>query len=169
MPFGDDTFDLVVSGLALNFIPDPGAAVQEWKRVTTPDGSISVYVWDYADGMGFLRYFWDAVVSIDPTAEHLDGAVRFPICQPDRLTDLFTQAELSAVTVGSIETATVFSDFDDYWAPFLRGQGPAPSYVASLTDTQRARLEERLRSTIPRSASGAIDLSARPWTITGTR
>jgi SAM-dependent methyltransferase len=168
LPFADHSFDVVVSGLALNFIPDPLAAVLEWRRVTAPHGSVGAYVWDYADGMESLRYFWDAAVDLDPAARHLDEAVRFPICRPDRLADLFQRADMSTVTVGSIEVVTAFADFDDYWSPFLKGRGPAPSYVAALSRSDRRRLEDRLRSTVPRSGDGTIDLSATAWTVTGT-
>ena len=33
MPFGDDTFDLVVGSFCLGHLPDPGAALIEWRRV----------------------------------------------------------------------------------------------------------------------------------------
>lgn len=168
LPFADNAFDAVVSGLALNFIPDPLAAIQEWRRVARPGGSVGVYVWDYSDGMEFLRLFWDAAVEIDPAAQSLDEALRFPICQPDRLIDLFKKGNLGSVEVGSIEVTTAFRDFDDYWAPFTRGQGPAPGFVASLSPAGRNRLEERLRSTVRQSPDGTILLSARAWTTTGT-
>ena len=33
MPFGDDTFDLVMGAFCLGHLPDPGAALTEWRRV----------------------------------------------------------------------------------------------------------------------------------------
>jgi SAM-dependent methyltransferase len=125
---------VVVSGLALNFIPDPRSALVEWKRVTRPGGSISAYVWDRADGMEFLRY---AVIASDLEARYLDEGVRFPICRPEPLVDLFESAGLEAVGAGSIDVTTGFSDFADYWSPFQSGQGPAPAYVASLTEPRK--------------------------------
>ncbi len=167
LPFGDDTFDLVVSGLVLNFVPDPLAAVVEWKRVLRRGGSIAAYVWDYADGMEFLRCFWDAAVGLDAAAASLDEGVRFPICRPERLADLFGRAGLSAVRTGELTVDTRFTGFNDYWTPFLAGQGPAPGYVAALGDSQRARLEARLRSTVPVSHDGSIRFYARAWTVSG--
>ena len=63
---------------------------------------------------------------------------------------------------------TRFRDFDDYWAPFLGGQGPAPGYCAGLSDDARQRLRDRLRSTLPTAADGSIPLSARAWAVRGT-
>ncbi|MEN8040545.1 MAG: class I SAM-dependent methyltransferase [Actinomycetota bacterium] len=167
LPFDKASFDLVVSGLVLNFIPDPLAAIREWRRVTEPGGLISLYVWDYAGGMEFLRYFWDVAADLDPAAHALDEGVRFPICQPEPLADLFTEAGLSNVTTGAVEVATPFLSFGDYWAPFLRGQGPAPSYVSSLAPPQQEQLKSRLKDVIPTLRNGAVQLTARAWTATG--
>jgi hypothetical protein len=68
-----------------------------------------------------------------------------------------------------VEVETAFADFDDYWLPFLAGQGPAPSYVASLDDESRARLEVRLRETITSEWNGRIRLMARAWAVKGLR
>jgi ubiquinone/menaquinone biosynthesis C-methylase UbiE len=48
LPFPDDHFDMVVSGLVLNFVPDLGRVLAEAGRVTRPGGTIGAYVWDYA-------------------------------------------------------------------------------------------------------------------------
>jgi len=44
-------FDVVVSGLLLNFLPEPLAAVQSMVERLRPGGTVAAYVWDYADGM----------------------------------------------------------------------------------------------------------------------
>ena len=56
------TFDAVVAGLVLNFIPEPGRAVSE-MRVARPGGIVAAYVSDYAEGMQMMRHFWDAAVT----------------------------------------------------------------------------------------------------------
>jgi SAM-dependent methyltransferase len=168
LPCRDNSFDLVVSGLVLNFITDPLAALREWKRVTRPGGSIHAYVWDYSDGMEFLRFFWDAAVALKPEARELDEGVRFPISEPERLVDLFDRTELSDVSSGSLDITTVFSDFNDYWTPFLRAQGPAPGYVSTLSDEGRTQLRDHLKATLPHSPDGSINLTARAWTIAGS-
>ena len=43
LPFADDTFDLVVSTLALHHLQDPVAALQELRRVAQPTGRIIVF------------------------------------------------------------------------------------------------------------------------------
>ena len=43
-----------------------------------------------------------------------------------------------------------FASFDDYWQPFLGGQGPAGVYVSSLAESARHALESRLREHLAR-------------------
>lgn len=166
LPVADATADYVVSGLVLNFIPTPEAAVAEMRRVARPGATIAAYVWDYADGMQMLRAFWDAAVRLDPAAAELDEAVRFPLCHPDRLSALFASAGLGEIVRRELVVPTVFADFDDYWTPFLSGQGPAPGYCASLSGAALGLLRNELRATLAPDG-GAIELSARAWAVRG--
>jgi SAM-dependent methyltransferase len=168
LPFPDRRFDAVVSGLALNFVPDPGRAAAEFARVAIPGGVAAAYVWDYAEGMAMMRYFWDAASALDPAAAELDEGRRFPMCRPEPLCELWADAGMDQVTVQAIEVPTVFADFDDYWTPFLGGQGPAPGYLMSLTDEHRRALCDLLRDRLPSSLDGSIPLIARAWAVRGT-
>ena len=162
-------FDVVVCGLVLNFVSQPELAVAEMARVTRPGGTVAAYVWDYAEGMQLMRYFWDAAGGLDLKAKELDEGHRFSICQPEPLGDLFLTAGLEDVEVLGIEVPTYFRDFDDYWSPFLGGQGPAPSYAMSLSEEKRAELRERIRTILPSDQAGGIPLTARAWAIRGIR
>ncbi len=168
LPFPDGGFDAVVSGLALNFVPDPGRAVAEFARVAAAGGVVAAYVWDYAEGMAMMRYFWDAAVVVDPAAAEADEGRRFPLCQPVPLRALWTDAGLGDATVRAIEVPTVFTDFDDYWTPFLGGQGAAPGYLRSLTTEHADALRDLLRARLPSGADGSIPLTARAWAVRGT-
>jgi trans-aconitate methyltransferase len=167
LPAKTGYFDVVVSGLALNFIPAPMIALTEMVRTIHAGGVVAGYVWDYAGKMQMLRYFWNAAIAIDPTAKELDEGNRFPLCQPSALEALFQEAGLKNVETRAIDVPTIFRDFDDYWSPFLGGQGPAPGYAMSLSNEQRKALEERLRTVLPVSSDGAIDLIARAWAVRG--
>jgi SAM-dependent methyltransferase len=167
LPLAGRGFDVVVSGLAVNFVPDPRAAVAEFARVAVPGGVVAAYVWDYAEGMAMVRHFWDAAAALDATAADLDEGRRFPLCRPEPLSWLWTDAGLDDVVVAAIEVPTVFADFDDFWAPFLGGQGPAPGYVTSLPAERRRALADLLRTRLPAERDGSISLTARAWTVQG--
>jgi SAM-dependent methyltransferase len=168
LPAVSGSVDYVVSGLMLNFLPDPARALAEMTRAGRPGGVVAAYVWDYADGMQPIRMFWDAAVAIDAGAAELDERRRFPLCRPDRLAALFDHAGLTQVDTTSLTVPAVFGDFEDYWTPFLGGQGPAPTYCVNLSRSARQELRDRLRSSVPRSADGSIPLSARAWAVRGT-
>jgi hypothetical protein len=138
-------------------------------RVARSGAVVATYLWDYADGMQLLRAFWDAAVALDPEAAALDEGRRFPLCRPEALTTLWQRAPLRDVECRPLDVATRFASFDDLWTPFLGGQGPAPSYVASLDERRRARLRERLRERLPAAPDGAIPLTARAWAVRGVR
>lgn len=98
LPFGDETFDLVVSHTFLTSVPDPVRAMDEMKRVTRPGGRIASVTTmsmvpglsddgQYPEDCGWLaeyrrmsRKFTDACFSIDPIEPRVAGLnpVRVP-------------------------------------------------------------------------------------------
>ena len=165
IPLDDRSVDVTVSALVLNFVPNGRAAVGEMARVTAPGGTIAAYVWDYLGKMELMRYFWDAAVELNPEAAKLDEGIRFPVCRPETLTELFASAGLGGAQVTAIDITTNFAGFEDYWRPFLGGQGPAPAYAMALDDTARARLADRIRGRLPIQTDGSISLIARAWAV----
>ncbi|MBM3597169.1 MAG: methyltransferase domain-containing protein [Alphaproteobacteria bacterium] len=168
LPVGDTVADAAVAGLVINFVPDRAAAIAEMRRATRPGGTVAAYVWDYAGEMQMMRRFWDAAVSLDPAAQALDEGRRFPDCRPDRLVELWRAAGLADAEARAIDIPTVFADFDDFWRPFLGGQGPAPGYCMSLDEARRAALREHIRANLPMAEDGTIPLIARAWAVRGT-
>jgi SAM-dependent methyltransferase len=168
VPMGDDAVDAAVSGLVLNFVPDPVAMLAELRRVTRPGGAVAIYVWDYAAGMQLMRHFWDAAIEQDPAVAEGAEHRRFTICRPDPLREAFERAGMPDARVEPIDVPTVFRDFDDYWRPFLMATAPAPRHAMSLSESGRADLRERLRAGLPVEDDGSIHLVARAWAALAT-
>lgn len=162
-------FDHVLSGLVLNFVPEPAQALAAIRERLRSGGTVAAYVWDYSDGMEFLRQFWDEATALDPRAEVLDEGKRFPLCSASALGSLFQAAGFERVETHALEITTEFQDFEDYWTPFLRGTGPAPSYVASLELASREALKARLARRLSVASKRAIVLSAKAWAVRGQR
>lgn len=169
LPVDSETYDAAVSGLVLNFVPAPEKMISEMKRAVKKDGVIAVYVWDYAGKMQMMRQFWDAALALDPAVADLDESPRFPICNPNALQALFQGLGLKQVETRAIDVETHFKDFDDYWNPFLGGQGPAPTYAMSLSEEKRIKLRDRIRANLPIAADGSIPLIARAWAARGAK
>jgi SAM-dependent methyltransferase len=168
LPEREDGFDAIVSGLVLNFVPDIERALSAMRERLGSRGTVAAYVWDYADGMQFVRMFWEAAVALDPSAAKLDESTRFSFCNGRALEAFFRAAGLGNVVAERARVVTEFASFDDYWAPFLGRTGPAPSYVASLDAAQRERLKEAVRERLQPSDGGRIPLAASAWMVRGS-
>jgi SAM-dependent methyltransferase len=160
LPFGDDAFDRTLSMLVLNFVKNPAAALQQMIRVTRRGGVVAAAVWDYGEGMQMLRTFWDAAVALDPDAAPRDER-HMPLCTPGALAELWRRSGLREVDEQPLTIDMAFESFDDYWQPFLCGQGPAGAYVSSLPESSRQALESRLR------ADAVLAMRARAWAVRG--
>jgi hypothetical protein len=150
--------------LVLNFVPDPGRALAAMRDRCRPGGTVAAYVWDYAGGVEFPRYFWEEAVALDPRAAALDESLRFGLWQTPTLAMRFREASLARVETGMLEIPT---DFVDYWKPFLGGSGPAPGYVATLDAARRESLRARLERRLPAGGDGHIRLRARASAVRG--
>jgi SAM-dependent methyltransferase len=166
IPLADGSADVAVCGLVLNFVPDTQGALREMSRVAP---RVAAYVWDYAGEMQLMRVFWDCAAELDRDAAALDEGKRFPLCRAAALEQAFAAAGLRGVQVQAIDITTRFADFDDYWQPFLGGQGPAPAYAMPLAEEPRARLRERIRARLKAQSDGSIRLIARAWAVRGDK
>lgn len=169
LELADAAFDRTLSLLVMNFIPDRDKALREMIRVTRPGGTVAAAVWDYEAGMEMLRVFWDEAVALAPAAGLRDER-HMPLCRAGELGAFWRAHGLVGVQESPLTIRMDFPSFDDYWEPFLGGQGPAGAYVASLTEADRAALAARLRRRLAaREPAGPVTLTARAWAVKGTR
>jgi SAM-dependent methyltransferase len=165
LPFAPGTFDAAASLLVFNFIPDPAKALSEARRVTRVGGSISAAVWDYGDKMRMLRIFWDAAEELDSAAGRLDER-HMPLCRSGELSEVWAPGGLQKVKESPLEITMRFASFDDFWNPFLLGQGPAGAYVSRLPQDRVLTLREELRRRLG-GPHGRFTLPARLWAVRG--
>jgi ubiquinone/menaquinone biosynthesis C-methylase UbiE len=168
LPFEDGEFDSTLSQLVVNFLRDPALGLREMCRVTREGGVVAGCVWDYGGGMTMLRVFWEAATALDPErAEPLMESFTMRFARPDKLETLWRTARLEEVDVGPIDVDAAYDDFDDLWAPFPTGVGPAGAYTASLdadaASALRAEFARRLGD-----PKGPFTLTARAWCAVGS-
>ena len=167
LPFDDGGFDGTFAQLGVNLLGDPEAGLREMARVTRVEGVVAGCVWDYGGGMTMLRTFWEAAEALDPkrAKEQMEQhTMRFS--RPEELGELW-QSSLTGVTVSAIDVEASYEDFDDLWAPFPTGVGPAGAYAASLDSDAQARLRDEFARRLG-SPEGPFTLSARAWCAVGT-
>jgi ubiquinone/menaquinone biosynthesis C-methylase UbiE len=165
LPFDDGEFDATLSQLVVNFLADPEQGLREMVRVTRDGGGVAGCVWDYRGEMTMLRTFWDAAAALDPDAA--DEATTMRFATPDELEALWRGAGLAEVEVRPLVVAASYDDFDDLWAPFPTGVGPAGAYAAALPGEKQAALREEYARRLG-DPEGPFTLPARAWCAVGS-
>ena len=159
IPFGDNEFDIVASALVLHFIPDRAKAFAEMKRVARPGGLITGYTWERSAAIDFSPYA-PILRELDSIGAEALSAPRVPEGSPDGLSATLNAAGYRDIVVTKIEASQTFRDFDEYWEVQTLPFSPPGKSVAKLDDSQRTRLRERLRATLPKAPDGPIVYSA---------
>ena len=164
LPAFESPFDAVMSQLVLNFMADAEAGVQAMRAAARSGGTITSCVWDYTDEMTMLRAFWDAALELDRDAP--DEGRTMSHCSPEELAALWSTSGLTEVETTELEAEASYEGFDDLWAPFLAGVGPAGAYCAALDPARQDALRERCFERLG-APSGRFVLSARAWFVRG--
>ena len=166
LPFEDAAFDVVLSQLVVNFMDDAPQALSEMSRVTKPGGVVAAAVWDYAEGMTFLRHFWDAARAVDPDAAARDEGMVMRYCSPPELEALWSGAGLHDVSTGELHASASYDSFEEMWQPLETGLGPSGAYAKALDPDRRAALKRTFHELLG-SPAGGFTLDARAWYVTG--
>src|SRR5438093_211353 len=157
LPFPDHAFDVVVSALVINFIPDRPRAIAEMRRVARPDGAVAGYVWDFAADRapaGPLRLAMrDLGIAVPPSPGAED-------CRLENLQALFAQAGFERIATTSIDVTLTFSDFDVFWKAQTPPYSPNTKAIAALPESDRAKVIENVRERLSDRA-GKLSCSAR--------
>ncbi len=81
-----------------------------------------------------------------------------------RLTELLDAAGRREIQQTTLTVEVEHQSFDEWWAPYTLGVGPAGRYVAELEGAQQAELRELCRERLPRAP---VALTARAWAARG--
>jgi ubiquinone/menaquinone biosynthesis C-methylase UbiE len=117
LDFDDATFDTVVCGFAVFYLPDPLAALREWQRVLKPDGRLAVSTWldPFGPELQWLEPLQRTVLP-SPTAPAGNDAEAPVFDTSGGLTALLARAGFTTVAV-HVETARfVYPDEETWWA-----------------------------------------------------
>jgi len=143
-------FDGALALLILQEFDRPERLVAEMARLTRPGGTVATCQWDFVDGMPMLTQFWNAVAAVEPGAASAREDARAPRGRTTEasLAALWRGCGLADVATGTLRVVQDFTDFEDYWAPFLSGATPTSTYAAGLPGEVQAALRTALRRRI---------------------
>ena len=144
------SFDLVIGGLGLMYLPDPDAALREMQRVLRPGGRAVLAVWGERARCG-----WAPVFGI------IDAEVRSEVCplffglgQGDALARHCATAGLTVTQSQRRNDALWHADADAACAAALAG-GPVALAWSRFNAATRARVRARYLDAIAASREGA--------------
>jgi SAM-dependent methyltransferase len=161
LPFEDASVDVALAQLVLHFVSEPDAALAELRRVVRPGGVVVACVWDFgAGGMRVLAGFWQAAMAVDPDAPDEARTMRF--ARDGEIAALFAAGGLHDVVAGALDVEAPYTGFDDLWAGFLGGAGPAGAYAVAQTPERQAAIRDELRARLA-VPDGPFTLPARAW------
>ncbi len=169
LPFPDGVFDRSLSQLVLHFVPEPAVAISELRRVTRPGGVVAATVWDAGGGVMVNRLFCDTAAAVAPGGEVFRHRIfARPLTQPGQLARVWREAGFVGVGESTVTIRMDFESFDDYWAPYVGGDGPYAAFVSTLDDAVRATLSEAVRRAfLSGMADGPRSFTASAWAVRG--
>jgi len=157
LPFADNSFEAASMALVIVFVSDPLQAVREMARVVNAGGTVATYMWDFPNGGFPLGPLIQGVkaLGIAPSAASNAEASRM-----EAMRGVWEQAGVQAVETCVIRVPIGFTSFDDYWASNTVPMGTYGTAIAAMSASERERLKDYLRKTLPIAADGSITYEA---------
>jgi SAM-dependent methyltransferase len=145
----DDAYDVVLCREGLMLVPDPARAAREIARVLRPGGRAVLTVWGPRARNPWLAVVFDVVGTQLGAPMPPPGIPHpFSLDDPDRLGRLLTDARLSDVEVGELETPYLAASADEWWERTCALAGPLARRLAALPDDAARALRARAREAV---------------------
>lgn len=170
LPFEDASFDRALAQLVLHFVPEPGKALSEMRRVVRPGGCVAATVWDHLGGMPGMRMMIDTVALLDEGGRQLRNRYcAQPMMRPGELRQGFIDTGLIGIAQVELTIRMDYQNFDDYWAPIAAGEGPLGSYMTGLDLAGKERAETAVRDAFEAGQSdGPRSFTSTAWACRGS-
>jgi len=166
LPYPDSSFDMVASGLILNFI-DADRVLAEQCRVAKASAMIAAYIWDYAGAYDYARLFWDAASAADPRAAEYDPRQRFAVGDAGELRQVFARRGLTNIDTTFVDAQASFPNFDAYWQALDARQGSMAEYLSAIGDETRAAIRRNLAAQVESEENAPVRLRLRAIAVRG--
>jgi ubiquinone/menaquinone biosynthesis C-methylase UbiE len=145
LPFGDGHFDVVLCQQGLQFVPDPGAALREMRRVLAPGGRLAFTV--FSEIPAYYAVLADALARHVSAAAATSCLSRYTLREATTLQQLVNDAGFGAVEMRVLEV-------------MRRMPASAESVVEAMARAPYARdvaaVDEDVRQAIGQEVSAAL-------------
>jgi ubiquinone/menaquinone biosynthesis C-methylase UbiE len=168
MDLVDDSVDGVVCRWGYMLMADPGAALEQTRRVLRDGGPLAFAVWETAE-----RNPWAAVPGITlvqrghmPPPEPGAPGI-FALGDPGRIRELVTGAGFGEPELEEITVDFRYPDFDDLWDTLLRLTGPLARVLRALPDDERQATRAAIMENLSpyRQEDGSYSAPGATWGV----
>lgn len=149
LPLADGSFDVVVSSLGLQFVPDKASAVREMQRVLAPDGQLAIATAGPTPAL-FANLEQALARHVKPEAAGFMRAV-FSLYEPQELEQLASGAGFRHVEVRSKALSITLPEPTEFLWQYIHST-PLAAAVAQIDDVARAALEHDVVAALPDGA-----------------
>lgn len=167
--FEDGSFDHTLSCLVLQFIPEPGRAIREMRRVTRSGGIVAAATWDTRGGVVAQRMFFDTAAVLDPNAaRHRAAACARAMSRKDGLIEAWHDTGILDIEADSLTIRMDYASFLDFWSSIDGRDGPYAGYLGMLTDNARRTLRRLIEAAyLDGEPDGPRSYAATAWAVKG--
>lgn len=157
LPFGDGTFDSVVSSFLMPHVSDLPAVVAELTRVVSSGGRVALTTWD-PEPESYLRALLEAIAEsgATPPADLPPGPPFFQYAGDDEFDALLRGAGLADVSVQSVRFTHRVEDLDAFWTDLLGGTVRASALILSQATEIQAEIRRVYEGKLERWRDGRV-------------
>jgi ubiquinone/menaquinone biosynthesis C-methylase UbiE len=167
LPFGDASFDAVVSQFGLMFFEDRGAALREMMRVLRPGGRLAIAVWDAVERSPGYAAMIELLQRL--CGPRVADALRAPFVlgDPGIVRALFAEAGLPDARLQTLPGTARFPSIPAWVHTDVRGW----TFGDMIDDAQFSRLLAEAERVLGRfvAADGTVAFDAPAHVVTVTR
>jgi ubiquinone/menaquinone biosynthesis C-methylase UbiE len=158
LPFDDAMFDIVISALVLNFIPDRRRALSEMRRVARAGAVVAGFVWAFDEELSPTWPLRRGMRQLGRDVPSFPGSMESGL---DALHALFEGAGLGTIVTRPIEVTVQFQDFEEFWEAQTPRFSPLTQMIEKMTEASQAKLIEAVRTGLPVRSTGGVEYTAR--------
>jgi ubiquinone/menaquinone biosynthesis C-methylase UbiE len=156
LPFADGSFDAVICQLGLQFFPNPGLGLTEFRRVLRDGGRVAICVASTPDRIPLWGILAEVLGRLLPEQRHV-VQLSFSLADKARLEQLFAASGFDGVRVERQQREGVLTSFDEYWKSLAAGQGSIAQVCLMLPETKRNEVREEVRARLAQlQSTGAL-------------
>jgi ubiquinone/menaquinone biosynthesis C-methylase UbiE len=145
LPFQEGSFDAVVCQLGLQFFPNPGFGLREFRRVLRNGGRAGVCVISTPDRAPMWGVLADVLGRLLPDQRSI-VQLSFSLADPAGLEDLLSNAGFQDIRIEQHKREGAFDSFEEYWEPISAGTGSIPQVYLTLPDPERDMVRKEVRA-----------------------